>query len=110
MGEDVGGWAQVQTTAGSREEARAIASSVLASRKAACVQIVGPIESRYWWEGRLEVAEEWLCLLKTTQAAVEDLCEAIRTHHSYDTPEITVTPLTGGSEPYLSWIEAETRS
>ena len=106
----MGGWAQVMTTAGSREEARAIASTVLSSRQAACVQIIGPIESRYWWQGRLEVAEEWLCLLKTTQAAVDGLCETIRNRHSYETPEITVTPLTGGSDSYLSWIEAETSS
>jgi periplasmic divalent cation tolerance protein len=108
--EGAGGWAQVMTTAGSREEARALADDVLASRQAACVQIVGPIESRYWWQGRLEVAEEWLCLLKTTRAAVDDLCQAIRARHSYETPEITVTPITGGSDAYLSWIEAETRS
>ncbi len=102
------GHAQVMTATDTRMEAEAIASAALRSRQAACVQIIGPIESHYWWEGRLEAAEEWLCLLKTRADLVESLGATIRAHHSYDTPEITVTALVGGSPAYLAWIDAET--
>ena len=103
------GHAQVMTATGTRDDAKAIARAALQARMAACVQIVGPIESLYWWEGELEAAEEWLCLLKTSADRVDGLCETIRAHHRYDTPEITVTPIVGGSPAYLAWIEAETR-
>lgn len=98
---------QVQTTAGSREEAGRIADALLRGRLAACVQVIGPVQSRYWWHGELEAAEEWLCLAKTTSARTEELMEAVRGAHSYETPEIIVTPVLHGSEAYLEWIAAE---
>lgn len=56
---------QVLTTTGSKDDAQKIASSAVGKRLAACVQILGPITSTYWWQGAMETAEEWLCLLKT---------------------------------------------
>ncbi|MDP9401917.1 MAG: divalent-cation tolerance protein CutA [Actinomycetota bacterium] len=100
---------QVQTTAGSREEAEALADAVLRRRLAACVQVVGPVQSRYWWHGELESAEEWLCLAKTTHDRMEELMEAIGGAHSYETPEIIATSIVGGTGPYLRWISEEAR-
>lgn len=102
-----GGHVQVLTAAGSREEADAIAAALLDARLAACVQIVGPMQSRYRWQGRIESAEEWLCLVKTTAAASAGAVAAIARVHSYDTPEITVTAIVGGGASYLAWIDAE---
>ena len=96
---------QVQTTAGSREEADRLASVLLERRLAACVQLLGPVESRYWWEGRVESASEWLCLAKTTAARVDEVVAAIGDAHSYDTPEVLVTAVRGGNERYLRWVE-----
>ncbi len=100
--------AQLITTTETKEQAEAIASSVLQSRHAACVQILGPIQSRYWWKERLEVAEEWLCLMKTTIDKAESLTRAVLTVHPYETPEVTVTEIVGGNPSYLAWIDAET--
>ncbi len=99
------GCVQVQTAAGSKEEADRVASALLDRRLAACVQVLGPIESRFWWEGRLESATEWLCLAKTTADRAEEVVASIRETHSYDTPEILVTPVSGGNERYLRWVE-----
>ena len=74
-------------------EAAAVADALLAARLAACVQIIGPIESRYWWQGEREQATEWLCLVKTRTALVDDVVAAVRAHHSYDTPEVIATPI-----------------
>ena len=98
---------QVLTAAGSREEAAAIADALLERRVAACVQVVGPVHSRYWWKGRIESADEWLCLAKTTAAAVDEAMDEIGRRHSYEAPEITVTPIVAGSARYLAWIGAE---
>lgn len=98
---------QVLTAAGSREEAGAIADAVLQGRLGACVQVVGPVHSTYWWEGRLESAEEWLCLVKTTAARVDEAVAEIGRRHSYETPEVTVTPIVGGARGYLQWIDEE---
>jgi periplasmic divalent cation tolerance protein len=98
------GCSQVQSTAGSREEADRVAAALLEHRLAACVQVVGPVESRYWWEGRLETATEWLCLVKTTDDRVDEVVAVIQDVHSYDVPEIIALPVVAGSEAYLRWI------
>jgi len=101
------GHVQVVTAAGSEAEAAAIAGGLLERRLAACVQVVGPVRSRYWWNGRVETAEEWLCVAKTTAAAVDEAMAEIGRRHSYETPEVTVTPIVAGSAGYLAWIDAE---
>ena len=98
---------QVLTTAGSEEEAGRIAELLVERRLAACVQVVGPITSRYRWRGAIEEEREWQCLAKTTAATYEEVEATIREVHSYDEPEIISTPIVAGSPGYLAWIEDE---
>ncbi|MGQ0668201.1 MAG: divalent-cation tolerance protein CutA [Actinomycetota bacterium] len=96
---------QVFTAVGSRGEADRIANGLVDARLAACVQIVGPIASRYRWAGKVESAEEWLCIAKTRGSRFEDVARAIREEHSYEVPEITALPIVGGLPDYLGWID-----
>ena len=95
---------QVSTTAGSREEADRIAQTLVDRRLAGCVQVVGPIHSVYRWNGQIEQADEWLCLVKTGNHQFAAVEAAIRELHSYDCPEIISTPISAGSAAYLAWI------
>lgn len=95
---------QVLTTAASEAEAEAIAAALVERRLAACVQVSGPIRSRYRWRGELERAEEWQCLIKTTAARYPEVEAAIRELHSYEEPEIVATPIVRGSPGYLAWV------
>lgn len=104
-----GQYSQVSTTTDSREAAEALASSAVEARVAACAQVVGPIKSTYWWQGKIDQAEEYLILYKTPNDTVEALQEHILGHHSYDVPEIIRTPITGGNPAYLAWLSDETR-
>jgi periplasmic divalent cation tolerance protein len=97
---------QVTTTAGSEAEAGRIASLLVERKLAACVQVVGPVLSRYRWQGTVEEEREWQCLAKTTGAAYEAVEAAIREVHSYEEPEIIATPIVAGSAGYLDWIDA----
>jgi periplasmic divalent cation tolerance protein len=97
---------QVLTTAGSEEEAEKIGVALLEQKLAACVQTVGPIVSRYRWQGKLEQAREWQCLAKTEAALYAQVETAIRAVHSYDEPEILAIPVLTGSKGYLDWISA----
>lgn len=96
---------QVLTTTGSEEEAARIAEVLVERRLAACVQVIGPITSRYRWQGEIEEEREWQCLAKTTRAAYAAVEAAIREVHSYDEPEIIATPIVAGSAGYLAWID-----
>ena len=94
----------VLTTAGSKEEAHKIARALLERRLAACVNIVGGVESIYRWKGAVETAEEWLLIVKTTAAAFERVRDAIQELHSYELPECITLPIEAGSRDYLNWI------
>jgi periplasmic divalent cation tolerance protein len=97
-------YVQVLTTTASEDEAAVIADALLGRRLAACVQVIGPVESRFWWEGRVDTAREWLCLVKTTADHYDGVEAAIRELHSYDVPEIMALPVSRGSRDYLAWL------
>jgi periplasmic divalent cation tolerance protein len=95
----------VLTTAGTREEAGKIARALVERRLAACVNVIGPMQSVYRWQGAVEDAEEWLLLVKTTDAAGDQVRATIQELHSYELPECVVLPIEGGSQEYLAWLE-----
>jgi periplasmic divalent cation tolerance protein len=99
-------YVQVITTVGSKEEGQQIARALVERRLAACVQIIGPITSVYYWQGAIEESEEWLCLIKSTRTRYAEIEAAIRALHSYETPEILAVPVTAGCAAYLSWLDA----
>jgi periplasmic divalent cation tolerance protein len=103
------GFLQITTAASSHDEADRIAAALVERRLAGCVQIIGPVHSVYRWQGAVEQAEEWLCLIKTSAALLAEVEEAIRSLHSYECPEIIATPIVAGSEGYLAWLGEQTR-
>ena len=94
----------VSTTAESEDLLGQIAYALLEKRIAACCQISGPIRSVYRWDGNVESSTEHSCSIKTTHQHVSAIVSTIRELHTYDEPEIVVTPIVGGSESYLKWI------
>lgn len=102
-------YVQVLTTTGSEEEADRIASLLVERRLAACVQVVGPIVSRYRWQGEIEREQEWQCLAKTERDRYPEVESAIRAVHSYEEPEILAIPVLAGSTGYLAWISESLR-
>ena len=93
------------TTASSPEESTKIARALVESRLAACVSIVPRIESVYRWEGKIEEAQEYLLLIKTTAEAFPAIRDAIQHLHSYDVPECIALSIEEGNHPFLQWIE-----
>jgi periplasmic divalent cation tolerance protein len=100
----------VLSTTGSREEAQKIARALVERELAACVNIVGPIESVYRWQGKMEDAPEFLLIIKTTTAAFPAVRDAIRELHSYDLPECILLNVEDGRTDYLDWITTNVKS
>lgn len=96
---------QVFTTTETKAEAEEIARTLVDRQLAGCVQIVGPISSTYRWQGAVETAEEWLCLIKAGRSVYAELEAAIKEVHPYDTPEILAMPVAAGSDDYLAWLQ-----
>ena len=99
---------QVVTTVNDEMKANEIARALLKSRTIACVQVLGPISSSYWWKGNIETAKEWMCVAKGKIEDYERIQTLIKSIHPYDVPEILATPIDMGNPAYLSWIREET--
>ncbi len=94
---------QVFTT-GPKADLDNIARTLVEERLAACVQVIGPIRSTYRWQGKVEKAEEWLAIAKTTQDLYPRLEATIKKLHTYEVPEILAVPVVAGNPDYLNWL------
>jgi periplasmic divalent cation tolerance protein len=94
----------IVSTAGSRDEASHIAKALVEESLAACVNVTGPIDSVYRWQGKVETAQEFLMLIKTTSSKAAGAIARLRELHSYEVPEAIELEISGGSAGYLRWI------
>jgi periplasmic divalent cation tolerance protein len=97
---------QVMTTTETQKDATKIAQTLVERRLAGCVQVIGPITSVYRWQGDVETAQEWLCLIKSHRDRYDELAQAIRQVHPYDVPEILAVPIVAGNPGYLEWLQS----
>lgn len=98
---------QVFTTVEKKEDAEKIANVAVEKRLAGCVQILGPIKSTYWWKGKIENADEYLCIIKSKKSLYAELEKVIKDIHPYETPEIIAIPIVTGYQGYLKWLGGE---
>jgi periplasmic divalent cation tolerance protein len=95
-------------TAGSEEEARTVARTLVEERLAACVNILGPATSIYHWEGAIEEAREVILIAKTRRALFDRLTERVRAIHGYEVPCVLELAIGRGNPAYLTWLADET--
>jgi periplasmic divalent cation tolerance protein len=98
----------VTTTCPSQDSARTLAHLIVESRLGGCVQMV-PISSTYRWHDEVCVEDEFQLTIKTTMANTEPLQQLVTDHLAAEIPEFVITPIVGGSTPYLSWLRDATR-
>jgi len=91
------------------EEAPRIADALLRQKKAACVNIIANVSSRFWWQGKLDSARESLLVIKTKASLINEIVTLVKSIHSYEVPEIIALPIVGGNPDYLEWIRGEVK-
>ena len=94
----------IMVTAASRRECRKIARHLVEAKLAACVNITGPVESLYRWEGKIAEDKEFVLLIKSARDLFPEIKAEISKIHSYHTPEIICLPIIDGSRNYLQWV------
>ncbi len=98
----------VFTTITSTTDGRELASILVTERLAACVNVLGEMESVYRWEGTVETDRERQLIIKTTAQRVSALKTRLHEIHTSEVPEFLVVPVIGGSERYLNWLRDST--
>lgn len=95
---------EVTTTLGSESAANELARKLVEARLAACVQITGPIQSVYRWQGSVHEDREWRCTIKSLSSLLDSIRQFIRQHHPYQTPEILATSVLDCGTEYANWL------
>ena len=98
----------VYVTAKDREQARVIGTSLVHERLAACANVLGPIDSLYWWNGTVQEDSEAVLVVKTRAGRVDALIARVKELHSYDAPCVVALPIRSGNPDFLRWIRIET--
>ena len=94
-------------TAPDAETGAQIARALVEERLIACANLVPGIRSIYRWEGQVTDEAEVLLVLKTRASRCAAVAARVKALHPYELPEVLALPVTGGSEPYLAWVAAE---
>jgi len=98
----------ITTTIDDEKIADQIGTSLLEDHLVACVQS-HTVQSKYHWNGTLETSEEILLQMKTKASLFEKIKVQIEALHSYEVPEIIMTPIINANDDYLKWIDEETK-
>lgn len=107
--QSAGAYLLVTTTCSDRKVLSLIAERLVEARLAACVQLCGPVQSVYRWDGRVDSAEEWLLQAKTRTNLWEAIVAAIQEQHPYECPELIATPISHIAPDYERWIDETLR-
>ncbi|NOX97579.1 MAG: divalent-cation tolerance protein CutA [Nitrospirae bacterium] len=91
------------------DQAEEIAGHLLKERLVACVNIVGPVKSKYWWEGKIETENECMLFMKTRDELVPLAEKKIKEVHPYQVPEIISLEIKEGNPEYFDWVEKVTK-
>jgi periplasmic divalent cation tolerance protein len=98
----------VYTTWPSIVEAEKAGRAIVERRLAACVNILPGVISHYWWQGKIEHAEEAVMIVKTRASLAEAVRLAVKELHSYTTSAVMVLPVEAVDPDYQAWIVQET--
>lgn len=86
------------------KEAEIIAETLVKEKLVACVNLLGPIQSIYTWNGVLQKEQEVAFFAKTNDLKLKAAIDRARSLHSYEVPCIVAHELSSGNEEYLRWI------
>lgn len=95
----------VLITAPKGREPKRLADMLLKKKLVACVNIIRDIDSFFWWQGKIDAADESLLIAKTRRRLLSKLIRQVKAAHSYDVCEVVALPILGGNPDYLRWVD-----
>lgn len=98
----------ILVTAKDKPQAKKIAHALLEQKLIACANILGGVQSFFWWDRKIDRAQEVLLILKTRKKLLLKVIKTVKANHSYKVPEIIALPIVGGNSDYLKWLTNST--
>jgi len=90
-----------------KDKAKTLAEILLKNKVCACVNILGEVESLFWWEGKINIEKESLLFIKTKASLFNKLKKLIKNNHPYTVPEIIALEVDKINKEYLDWLDQE---
>tara|TARA_B100001094_G_C17912326_1_gene661829 strand:+ start:170 stop:499 length:330 start_codon:yes stop_codon:yes gene_type:complete len=88
-----------------KSEAIEAGRKLVASKLAACVNLVDGMISIYEWKGKLNEDQEVILLAKTNAKLLDKAMDLIRSNHSYECPAIFSFSASKIDSNYQNWLD-----
>jgi len=89
------------------DKAQELAKAILEQRLCACINIVGGVESHFWWNGKIDTVQESILIIKTKDALFPKLKVFVENNHPYDIPEVIAFKIDQINTNYMEWLNRE---
>ena len=97
----------VYTTFPDVDTALGIGEALVREKLIACINVLPGMRSVYAWKGTVEHGQEAIGILKTRKGLQEEVLQALKKRHPYETPVILfIEP--GADAATLAWLTGET--
>ncbi|NGX33975.1 MAG: Divalent-cation tolerance protein CutA [Candidatus Anoxychlamydiales bacterium] len=94
------------------KEAKEIGKKILLKKLAACVNIIGGMQSMYFWppeSDKIEESSETILLIKTIKEKYPQINDEIKKMHSYEVPCIFSIKVDEVDSKYLKWLKDQVK-
>ena len=98
----------IYSTFPDQQSAEATSRDLVASRLAACANILGGMRAIYEWDGEVQNEEEVAVLFKTLPSKQEELVKRLGQLHPYEIPAIIGFEASYVEARYRAWLKAQT--
>lgn len=98
----------VYTTFPDMDTALSIGESLVRDRLIVCINALPGMRSVYAWKGSVERGEEIVGILKTRKSLQEQVQQALKDRHPYETPVMFFIEPESADAATLEWIFGET--
>lgn len=93
----------VYSTFPNKKGTKKIGEELVKRKLAGCVNVF-PIDSIYFWQGKIIKDREFAAIIKTEKENFKKVEKFILENHSYETPCILEIPIGRVSKKYLNWL------
>ena len=87
-------------------QAQDLARLLVESQAAACVNLVPGVTSVFHWDKAVQMENEILLIIKTTEEKAPEVKAILEEQHSYEVPEIVELDGQVLHEPYMEWLRS----
>ena len=99
----------ITTTTNKKQIVDKLSEELLKNNYSPCIQVINPVESQYFWNGKVTSTREYKIDIKTLDALVDKVVLVIKSIHNYKVPEIIKTPITIKNKDYEEWMLENTK-